>query len=301
MQTSTLFVSLLTIGGLTALLGGVLLLVAAFRESILWGLSVLFLPFGNIIYTCVHWREAKTGFLVNLAGIAIAIGAVLTIPDLPKHLADIRSGNTAALFAKQAAPQDEAKDLTAQIQLSRERIEKLNAEFAADGAAMVQKYSELEAQRKALKPDDAAGRAKFDQEAAAYNARNEARKAMRDRMNAEQAQLDSLLAERSKKMRDAIAGEQSRGGVAIGSELARNAKPATAKKVVMYTTATCPACRAAKQYFASKGVSYEEIDVQNSPAGREAFQRLGGRGVPLILVGDKRMEGFNASALDAML
>ena len=69
----------------------------------------------------------------------------------------------------------------------------------------------------------------------------------------------------------------------------------------MFTTATCPACRSAKEYFARKGVPYEERDVNGSPATMQEFQRLGGRGVPLILVGDEKMEGFSAQRLDQLL
>ena len=39
----------------------------------------------------------------------------------------------------------------------------------------------------------------------------------------------------------------------------------------MFTTATCPACRSAKEYFARKGVPYEERDVNGSPAGEHGL------------------------------
>jgi len=41
--------------------------------------------------------------------------------------------------------------------------------------------------------------------------------------------------------------------------------------------------------------------VEASRSGYEAFQKLGGQGVQLIMVGDKRLDGFNPAALDAML
>jgi hypothetical protein len=45
----------------------------------------------------------------------------------------------------------------------------------------------------------------------------------------------------------------------------------------------------------------KEIDVEASREGMAAFQKLGGRGVPLILVGDQKMEGFNSQRLEQML
>ena len=57
----------------------------------------------------------------------------------------------------------------------------------------------------------------------------------------------------------------------------------------------------AKKYFAQRGVNFEARDVEQSAAAAEEFRKLGGRGVPLILVGAKRMDGFDSQALDALL
>ena len=98
---------------------------------------------------------------------------------------------------------------------------------------------------------------------------------------AAQTALDQLLDARSR----AKAGGGAGGG----------------KQVIMYTTSHCPACKAAKQYLAQKGIPYREIDVEASRDGMEAFQKLGGHGVPLITVGEKKMEGFNSQELEKML
>lgn len=57
-------------------------------------------------------------------------------------------------------------------------------------------------------------------------------------------------------------------------------------RVEIYTTPTCPYCRAAKQLLATKGVSYEEIDVSRDPALRQTMTRRAGgsRTVPQIFV-----------------
>ena len=70
--------------------------------------------------------------------------------------------------------------------------------------------------------------------------------------------------------------------------------------IVMYATSWCPHCKRAKAYFAQKGLSYREIDVETE-AGRKEFKELGGGGVPLILANGKSMRGFNAARMDAML
>ena len=72
-------------------------------------------------------------------------------------------------------------------------------------------------------------------------------------------------------------------------------------KVRIYTTPWCGYCKKAKAHLASKSVLYEEVDVEASEQGRREFTQIGGRGVPVILVGHQRMDGFSEAGLDAML
>lgn len=80
-----------------------------------------------------------------------------------------------------------------------------------------------------------------------------------------------------------------------------NAPAAGSKDVVMYATSRCVHCKRARAYFAEKGIRYTEVDVEASDANRKEFQELGGRGVPLILVGGKSMRGFSEQAFEALL
>ncbi|WP_295430150.1 DUF4124 domain-containing protein [uncultured Thiodictyon sp.] len=73
-----------------------------------------------------------------------------------------------------------------------------------------------------------------------------------------------------------------------------------AKRVVMYATAWCGYCKQARRYFNTHGVAYSEYDVeQDAAAGRE-FKRLGGHGVPLILVGEARLQGFSEGGFEQL-
>lgn len=90
-------------------------------------------------------------------------------------------------------------------------------------------------------------------------------------------------------------------GPAVVSTI-RDAPAAKAKdKVRIYTAVWCGYCKKAKAHLAAKGVPYDEVDVEASERGRSEFVQLGGRGIPVILVGNQRMDGFNAAGLDAML
>ena len=71
--------------------------------------------------------------------------------------------------------------------------------------------------------------------------------------------------------------------------------------ITMFSTSWCPHCKRAKAYFAQKGVSYREVDIEASDSGRREFEEYGGKGVPLIIVGERRMRGFDPGAMDRML
>jgi glutaredoxin 3 len=71
-------------------------------------------------------------------------------------------------------------------------------------------------------------------------------------------------------------------------------------KVVVYSTAFCPYCVRAKMLLEHKGVSYEEIRVdQDRDRMMEMMQRSQRRTVPQIFIDDYHVGGFDdMSALD---
>ena len=64
-------------------------------------------------------------------------------------------------------------------------------------------------------------------------------------------------------------------------------------KVEIYSSMWCPFCHRAKQLLQSKGVGFEEFDVDANPALRnEMTQRSGGRQtVPQIFINDLHIGG----------
>ena len=74
-------------------------------------------------------------------------------------------------------------------------------------------------------------------------------------------------------------------------------RPST-KKVVMYSASWCGVCARAKRYFDNNNIPYIEYDVETSPQGKRGFERLNGNGVPIILVGNKRMNGFSVAGFN---
>ncbi len=71
-----------------------------------------------------------------------------------------------------------------------------------------------------------------------------------------------------------------------------------AKKVVMYSTENCGYCKKAKAYFNASKISFTERDINKSAAAKRQWKNLNGTGVPLILVGERKMRGFSVSSFE---
>lgn len=66
-----------------------------------------------------------------------------------------------------------------------------------------------------------------------------------------------------------------------------------APEVILYGTTWCGHCKKAKAYFRANNIAFTEYDVEKSARGKADFKRMGGGGVPIILVGGKRLQGFS--------
>lgn len=73
------------------------------------------------------------------------------------------------------------------------------------------------------------------------------------------------------------------------------------KKVVVYTSNTCPHCFTAKDYLNAKGVAFEEKNVSESAEYRKELMTKGYMGVPVIVVDEEAIVGFDKQRLDELL
>jgi glutaredoxin len=71
-------------------------------------------------------------------------------------------------------------------------------------------------------------------------------------------------------------------------------------KVILYSAQWCGVCKQAQRYFKQNNIPYQEYDVEKSLKGKRDFKRLQGKGVPIILVGDHRMNGFSPAGFEAI-
>ena len=72
-------------------------------------------------------------------------------------------------------------------------------------------------------------------------------------------------------------------------------------RITLYSTRNCPYCRQARQYLQSKGVRFQELDIQRNIRAQKTLAALGARAVPVIMVGDARVDGFDRKRLDKLL
>jgi len=77
--------------------------------------------------------------------------------------------------------------------------------------------------------------------------------------------------------------------------------PVSAPKVLMYVAGWCPYCMRARSLLESKGVDFEEIDVEAVPGARAEMRSRSGRSsVPQVFIGEYHVGGCEElQALDA--
>jgi glutaredoxin-like YruB-family protein len=74
------------------------------------------------------------------------------------------------------------------------------------------------------------------------------------------------------------------------------------KNVTIYSTPTCHFCHLAKDFFNANKVAYTEYDVaSNLEKRKEMMDKSGQMGVPVIVIGDELVVGFDKPAIAKML
>jgi len=76
----------------------------------------------------------------------------------------------------------------------------------------------------------------------------------------------------------------------------------TEHKIKVYSTDTCPWCHKAKDWLKENNIEFEDINVEeDQEAAKEMAEKSGQRGVPVIMVDDEIIIGFNEEKLRELL
>jgi glutaredoxin len=92
---------------------------------------------------------------------------------------------------------------------------------------------------------------------------------------------------------------QPRQGTGEQSVQARSSQ--AQPEVTLYSASWCGYCKATREFFKDNGIRFTEHDVETTAEGADGYRKLGGGGVPVILVGEETVRGFSEEGLRQML
>jgi glutaredoxin 3 len=73
-------------------------------------------------------------------------------------------------------------------------------------------------------------------------------------------------------------------------------------RIVVFSTPSCGWCRKAKSYIKEKGFRYRDVDIsKDSKAAQDLQRRTGQTSVPVILINNRPVVGFNRQEIDRLL
>lgn len=71
--------------------------------------------------------------------------------------------------------------------------------------------------------------------------------------------------------------------------------------VIMLATWWCPYCNKARRYLHKNNISYCEYDIEHSEDGKKLYKEVNGQGIPVLLIGDHQINGFDKRSIEIAL
>ena len=73
-------------------------------------------------------------------------------------------------------------------------------------------------------------------------------------------------------------------------------------RVVVFSTPMCSWCRKTKDYLRKHNIRFKDIDIaRDQAAARDMVRRTGQQGVPVIMINNRPIVGFNKNKIDRLL
>ena len=72
------------------------------------------------------------------------------------------------------------------------------------------------------------------------------------------------------------------------------------KQVIVYSTEGCVECNFVKKMLTDEGIPFEVRDVMASEEYQKEVEKFGFMGVPVTVVGDKAVKGFNPELIELL-
>lgn len=77
--------------------------------------------------------------------------------------------------------------------------------------------------------------------------------------------------------------------------------PNKTKSVILYGTADCSFCRRTREFFKANNVDFFDVNVQTSEVAAKKHTELGGGGVPVVIIGNRLIRGYQPDAFQDAL
>lgn len=71
-------------------------------------------------------------------------------------------------------------------------------------------------------------------------------------------------------------------------------------QVILYSTAWCGYCKKARALLNENNIPFYEYDIEKSEEGNAQHKKLGGRGVPVLLINGEVIKGYNPTRILAL-
>jgi len=72
-------------------------------------------------------------------------------------------------------------------------------------------------------------------------------------------------------------------------------------EVVVFGFESCPYCVKVENLLKKHRIPYKDMDVQKSKVAKKKFQKIGGRGVPVTIIGEQKLSGWSEEKILALL
>ena len=73
--------------------------------------------------------------------------------------------------------------------------------------------------------------------------------------------------------------------------------PSNSQHIIVYTTKNCPYCKALRHLLEDYQIAYQDVDVEETLQGQMAYVFLGRPGVPITLVNEQIIYGYDGEII----
>lgn len=74
-----------------------------------------------------------------------------------------------------------------------------------------------------------------------------------------------------------------------------------ANSVVLYATEWCGYCKKTREFFKDNNIAYVEFDIEKSAEGKQEYNQLQGKAIPLVVINGKVIRGYNPGLMKELL